>query len=101
MCPERPASRPGRNLPFGYVWTDLRTKSDAGLTGVLAEFGGRSYDLERIVFTGETTQYQTFLIHRNAALQVRDRDGARHMVRLFGSVIEKGRRFKVFSYVVD
>lgn len=101
VWPELAASRAERNLPFGYVWTDLRTKSDASLAGLFEEFGGRSYELERVMFTGGTTQYGTFLVHRKAALLVREGDGTRHVIRLFGSVIEKGRRFKVFSFVVD
>lgn len=101
VWPELPASRPERNTPFGYVWTDLRTKSDAGLRGILAAHGGRRYQLERVRFTGETTQYDTFVVHRDSMLDVLDETGRRNTLRLFGSVIEKGGGFKVFSYVVD
>lgn len=101
VWPELPASRPERNLPFGYVWTDLRTKSEASLASTLAEHRGRSYKLEKVTFTGGQTQYHTFVVRRDATLEVRDRDGARQELRLFGSVIEKDGSFKVFSYVVD
>lgn len=96
-----PASRPERNTPFGYVWTDLRTKSDAGLAVMLVEHGGQVYDLEAIRFKGGVTQYKTYLVHRESILDVRDRDGRRRTLRLFGSTIEKGGGFKVFSYVVE
>lgn len=101
VWPELPASRRERNLPFGYVWTDLRTKSHAGLNSTLAAHGGRIYQLEKVTFTGGTTQYRTFLVHRAATLDVRDRHGQQQTLTLFGSVIEKDRRFKIFSYVVD
>jgi hypothetical protein len=101
VWPDLPASRPERNLPFSYVWTDLRTKSDTGLNAVLATYGGQAYDLEKVAFTGGATQYRTFVVHRESTLAVRDRNGHRETLRLFGSVIENGRRFKVFSYVVD
>src|SRR5687767_12740935 len=39
VWPELPASRPERNLPFTYVWTDLRTKSEAGLAETLEKHG--------------------------------------------------------------
>ena len=101
VWPELPASRPERNMPFSYVWTDLRTKSDAGLSGVLLSHGGRTYTLDRIRFGGSTTQYRTFVVHRESAIEVHDGDGRRETLQLFGSVIEKDGRFKVFSYVVD
>ena len=31
VWPELPAARPERNLPFSYVWGDLRQKSEEGL----------------------------------------------------------------------
>src|SRR5687767_8103866 len=31
VWPELPASRPERNLPFSYVWGDLRQKSEESL----------------------------------------------------------------------
>lgn len=101
VWPELPASRPERNLPFSYVWSDLRTKSGLSLDGILREHRGRTYTLERIRFTGGTTQYRTFVVHRESALDVRDSDGRRQTLRLFGSAIEKSGRFKVFSYVID
>lgn len=101
VWPELPVSRPERNLPFSYVWTDLRTKSDAGLQGVLLTHGGRTYELEKIGFAGSTTQYQTFVVHRESTLEVRDGEGRHETLQLFGSVIEKSGRFKVFSFAID
>lgn len=101
VWPELPVSRPARNMPFGYVWTDLRTKSEAGLNAVLAAYGGRRYQLDRVRFTAGTTQYETFVVHRESVVDLRDGEGRRESLQLFGSVIEKDGRFKVFSYVVD
>ncbi|OFW18173.1 MAG: hypothetical protein A3H97_00930 [Acidobacteria bacterium RIFCSPLOWO2_02_FULL_65_29] len=101
VWPDLPASRPERNLPFGYVWTDLRRKSDAGLASVLEAHGGRVLDLVGVSFRAETTQYRTFLVHRDSQVTVRDATRRQQVVQLFGSVIEKDGRFKVFSYVVD
>lgn len=101
VWPDLPASRPERNLPFSYVWGDLRTKSEAGLAALLLAHGGRRYQLERVRFGGGVTQYETSVVHRDSLLEVRGPDGERASIQLFGSVIEKAGGFKVFSYVVD
>jgi len=101
VWPDLPAARPERNLPFSYVWGDLRQKSDASLRGTLAEYRGRHFELVGIRSTGETTRYNTYLVHRETVLSVRDSDGAVHELRVFGSTLQKDGVWKVFSYVVD
>jgi hypothetical protein len=101
VWPELPAARPERNIPFGYAWGDLRSKSEAALAGMLAQNGGKSFELVSIRFSGGSTQYQTYVVHREAVLRVRDLNGADQEVRLFGSVLERDGACKVFSYVVD
>lgn len=101
VWPDLPSSRPERNLPFSYVWGDLRTKSDAGLAAMLVKHGGRRYQLERVRFSDGTTQYETSVVHRESRLDVRGPDGERDTIQLFGAVIQKAGGFKVFSYVVD
>jgi hypothetical protein len=100
VWPQLPASRPERNLPFSYVWGDLRQKSSAGLTKILAEHGGRRYELSRLEFHA-ATDYSTFQVHREAAFHVRDAQRSEKLVRVCGSMIEKDGAWKVFSYVVD
>lgn len=101
VWPELPAARPERNLPFSYVWGDLRQKSDASLANTLRTYGGRYYELVAERSTGRTTRYQSYLVHRDTELTVTDESGASVRLRLFGSILEKDGRFKVFSYVVD
>jgi hypothetical protein len=98
VWPSLPASRPERNLPFSYVWGDLQQKSDSRLRTILAVHGGRPYQLAAITFSGGTTEYPGFRVHRDAVLTVRDTAGAEHDVRLFGSVLEMGGIWKVFSF---
>jgi hypothetical protein len=101
VWPELPAARPERNLPVEYVWNDLRTKSEAGLRRLLAEYGGQRLEFVRLAFDGETTQHRTYLVRRNAITVIRGEDGGERQLRLFGSTIERHGGFKVFSYVVD
>jgi len=96
-----PAARPERSLTADYVWSDLAAKSGAALRHAVREHAGRRLSLERIRFAGGTTQYRTYLVHRNAVVTIRDGAGAPQDLRLFGSVIERSGRFKIFSYVVD
>lgn len=101
VWPELPASRPERNLTADYVWTDLEQKSRASLQTTLARLGGRHLELRRVEFRGETTDYETFSVSRDAELVVADADGVEQRVRVFGSVLHDGDRVKIFSYVVD
>ena len=100
VWPQLPASRPERNLPFSYVWGDLRQKSEAGLDTAMAEHGGRDYELVGVEFDDET-DYTDYRVHRDAAFRVRDKGGTVTTVRLCGSMIEMEGAWKVFSYVVD
>jgi hypothetical protein len=101
VWPELPASRPERNLPFSYVWGDLHQKSEAALARTLARHGGRRYTLVSVEFGGGASRYPSYTVHRETVLEVRDGSGMPAQVRLFGSLIEQERAWKVFSYVVD
>jgi hypothetical protein len=98
---ELPAAQPNRNLSAGYVWGDLNQKSNTSLKRLLAAHGGKTYTLQSVRFLGETTQYDTYLVHRESELTVMDTEGTTSRLRLFGSVIEKDNRYKIFSYVID
>jgi hypothetical protein len=98
---ELPSARPERNLPFSFVWGDLHQKSEAALSATLTARGGQHYELIAVRFLGRTTQYETYVVHRQTALVVRDASGTEQQLRMFGSVLVKDGRFKVFSYVVD
>jgi hypothetical protein len=101
VWPELPSARPERNLPFSYVWGDLHQKSEAALAGTLASHGGQHYELVAVRFLGQTTQYKSYVVHRETELTVTNTSGATVQLRLFGSTLEKDGRFKVFSDVLN
>lgn len=101
VWPELPAARPERNLPFSYVWTDLRQKSEQSLAQTLAEHGGRRYTLIEARFATQSTRYPSYVVHRETVLRVRDAEGVQRDLRLFGSILEKDRAWKIFSFVAD
>ena len=98
--PSLPAARPERNLPFSYVWGDLRQKSDGMLTRTLVAYGGRRYQLRGVDFEGRS-DYGDYIVHREVTFRVRDVGGETGAIRVSGSMIEKDGAWKVFSYVVD
>ena len=101
VWPDLPASRPERNVPFDYAWGDLRQKSDNARRRLAARHGGRRYELVRVLFDAETTRYRTYEVHRETVLDLRDEEGEEVRLALFGSILEREGRFKLFSYVVD
>jgi hypothetical protein len=100
VWPELPAARPERNLPFSYVWGDLRQKSRIRRATTLMEQGGQHYELLGVTFDGRT-DYENYRVHRAATFRVRDAAGMERELRLIGSMIEKDDAWKVFSYVAD
>ncbi len=101
VWPELPAARPERNLPFSYVWGDLKQKSDASLAATLAKYGGTHLVLKTVRLQGEKTSYQGFIVERRSELTVLDASGQELTVQLFGSLIHKDNGYKIFSFVVD
>jgi len=100
VWPDLPAARPERNLPFSYVWGDLRQKSNLSLARTLDRYGGRPQTLRHVTFAG-TTPYADCTVHRDASFAVDDASGVAQTIRACGSFLEKDGVWKVFSYVVD
>jgi hypothetical protein len=100
VWPGLPASREERNLPFSYVWGDLRQKSESSLRATLARHGGRRHELMEVVFGGES-DYGEFRVHRAAMFRLGDPLPEQSEQRMIGSMIEMDGAWKVFSYVAD
>jgi hypothetical protein len=101
VWPELPSARPERNLPFSYVWGDLKQKSDASLARLFARYQGRRFELVSVRFDEQKTPYRTYVVHRESVFSVREGEGPAEELRLSGSMIEADGRWKVFSFVVD
>jgi hypothetical protein len=102
VWPKLPAARPGRNIPWDYVWNDLRSKSTMQLQARVHEWQPSGDGaVVKVEFTGETTDYETFRVRRKSAVTIRTPDGHETRHRLFGSIVEQAGRYKVFSYVAD
>ena len=100
VWPALPASRPDVGMPAGRAWADQAQRNAAYLSQTLAEHGGLEYRLLAVTFAGETTDYGAYQIHRETTLDVRGPNGPATL-RLFGSLMESGGRWKIYSFVVD
>ncbi|CAN5818679.1 hypothetical protein BH24ACI5_BH24ACI5_24390 [soil metagenome] len=86
---------------FEYAWGTLNQNSRANLAMTVREHGGRRYLLRRVDLGRDPTQYKTFAVHRDVAVVITDEDGKEQRLHLFGSMLEQGQGWKIFSYVVD
>lgn len=100
IWPQLPASRPDVGMPADRAWADQAQRNTNFLSQTLGEHGGRRYALVAASFEGPPTTYGAFTIHPKTRLDIRDDAGVRD-VHLFGSMIESGGRWKIYSFVVD
>lgn len=100
IWPALPASRPDVGMPADRAWADQAQRNVNFLSQTLSDHGGRRYELVAASFDGSPTTYGSFTIHPKTTLDIRDEFGVRE-VRLFGSMIESGGRWKIYSFVVD
>lgn len=63
-------------------------------------YAGKALVFLGIEFDGETTLYETFAVHRDARVRVLD-EKKELKLDLFGSILEKDGRFKLFSHLTD
>lgn len=102
VWPRQPAARPERNIPWEYAWRSLAARSRHQLKARLSEWArGHRLTVVGLKFAGETTDYGAYRVHRRSVVTLRDGAGRLETTRVFGSLIEQGGRYRVFSYVVD
>lgn len=101
VWPQLPASRPERNVPFEFGWGDLYQKSHNSLLRTYAKYKGVPLEFLDLRFEDGVTDYDTYKVHRDARVKVRDPNGEEVWLDLFGSVMEWNGRYKLFSYVTD
>jgi hypothetical protein len=102
VWPRQPAARPERNIPWEYAWRSLAARSRHQLRGRLSEWAhAQRFTVVGVTFAGETTDYGAYRVHRQSVVTLRDTAGRVETTRVFGSLIEQGGRYRVFSYVVE
>lgn len=101
VWPQLPSSRPERNVSFEFGWGDLHQKSHNALLHTFSKYKGVPLEFLEVRFEDGMTDYDTFVVHRDARVKVQRSDGREVWLDLFGSVMERDGRFKLFSCVTD
>jgi len=86
---------------YDFIWGQHESRSNHSLRYMLSRYGGRKYNLVRVHFDGETTDYNTYKVHRDARLIVQKADGKEVMLNLFGSIVEMNGQYKIMSFNTD
>ncbi len=86
-------------MPWTYFWREHAQRNTGYLKTLLAKHGGKGYDLASVSFDGSTA-YGDVTIYREPILDLRTASGPQRL-RLFGSMAERGGRWKLYSFVVD
>lgn len=99
VWPALPASGEQVGMPWHYFWREHAQRNSGYLKTLLAKHGGKGYGLASVSFDGRAT-HGDVTVHREPALDLRTASGAQRL-RLFGSMVERGGQWKLYSYVVD
>ena len=100
VWPYLPVSRPEVNMPFDFTWNLLQQQSEGFLRQSVATFENVP-DLRRVEFDGKTSTYGDVTVHRESEFVIAGGSTGERRIRLLGSMVEQGGRWKVMSYVVN
>lgn len=95
--PETPLSRPPYELPPGMMWFQIVTNDRKGLGRLLRAQDARPFRIDGHRCEPPLRQGPNVVYNRCVAL-VRGPAGQRAETELFGSILERGGRFKFVSY---
>jgi hypothetical protein len=95
--PDSPMTKPPYEMPPGLLWSQVLANSDEGAKGLLARFGGASIRVHGVSCNPGKAQGHNIM---HEGCEVRATVGGKPIAkaRLFGSVIERGGRFKFLGY---
>ena len=100
VWPELPAAEDER-IPCDWVWQQATIRSNAGLRDLSGEHGGARYRFVSMRFAGAPEKHGSFTVLKDPRVTVTDETGATRELRLFGSMIESGGQYKLFSFVLE
>ncbi len=98
LWPTFPSSRPPYNFPPDFAWSNLNKQCAIGVEKWIRRYGNMNLTLVDIRFEHPTEKYRGFRLLRGTVLTVQTTDGKKVELRLLGSVVEKGARYKLMSY---
>jgi hypothetical protein len=99
--PAFPAAHPPINADFETLWVLHVTDALPGLRKVVREYGGRRVRILDVRFEKPDQDFVNFVLHERSEVDLQVDGERRDGVRLFGSVLHVGDRWKVLSYPDD
>ncbi|HKY59387.1 MAG TPA: hypothetical protein VJP59_00100 [Gemmatimonadota bacterium] len=101
LYPAFPAAHPPINARFETLWVTHFPDAYRGLMRLLADYGGRDVRILGVRFDRPDQDFVNFKLHEGSRVDA-EIDGVREDdLRLFGSVVRVGDRWKVLSYPDD
>ncbi len=97
VWPELPSSRIP-NLTCDWAWGQATLKSDGGLSELLSRHAGKRYELALVRFAGGAEEHDTYRIHKDTRLVLKDENGRQTEVSILGSMLELDGKYKLFSF---
>ncbi|HEY8164141.1 MAG TPA: hypothetical protein VIF83_01180 [Gemmatimonadaceae bacterium] len=101
VYPESPYARPPYRQSPALVWTSIRNPSVSGLRRLVRRLGGQRLHYAGHECSGSPDRQGRNRIWTDCRLRLVDARGNVISYRLFGSIIERGREFKIVSYAND
>jgi hypothetical protein len=98
LWPSFPASRPEFNMPIDFAWQNLDRHSRRDAARVAHDYAGEDLTLLNISCHEGVTEYETFRVHGNCWLMLEEYPAE---VKMLGSIVEMGGRFKLIGIVED
>lgn len=96
--PTAAISKPPYEAPPQLLWGQIISSSNEGLPKLLARTAGESIALDGIACDTAVVSEGDNLLHSNCRVTLRIGRGAPTTGRLFGTIIERGGRFKFIGY---
>jgi len=92
-----PQAKPPYELPPELMWSQAMAQGEKGIGRALGRFGGRPLAFRGYACAADERRGPNRVWSR-CTLDVAAADGTRARVRLFGGIVERGGRYKIFSY---
>ncbi len=93
---DSPMSKPPYEAPPELLWGQIMASSNEGAKRVQGKFGGKPVEVVDLMCPAASTEGAN-RIHQNCVVTVRTSGATLPTARYFGSIIERGGRFKFIS----
>ena len=99
--PDNPISHPPYELPAGIAWFELEGNSLAGVRRALAAYARRKPSFRGLACAADPIVQGANRLWNGCTVVLTLEDGTTARVRMFGSILERGGRFKLVTAAND